>query len=683
VRRAATIVLAALAVVGVPIVAIGSPDAAKAEPGEMSGLRLDGPPGAWRSTNYFIVEWHGDIRDEPAYSYVNAPWAPGDHRHALGGTRLDIEIPAPPGEAEPPSGEYVIEVWLYDHRTGRKGPARDVTLRFDDSAPPPAQPTAPTGWIDGRAPIVVSIEHPSGPLPPSGLQGYAAALSGHSGESPCASPTRCEPSEVDLPGGIGDDRLELRSLPEGVNYLNVVAVSNTGFASAPTSVPIRVDVTPPRIRFDGVPSGWIDHPVAVAAIADDPYSGTAADGPSGPFTALAVDGAAPVFALGGDAVATVGGQGVHDLRAWARDAVGNAAGPEAAAATVRIDETPPRVAFAAAQRPDDPELIEVAVSDGLAGPSSDHGTIELRPLGTTERFEPLPTKATAGGLVARWSSDDFAPGSYEFRATGFDAAGNSAISRSRADGSPMVLRNPVKVPTAVESGFGGASLLWQHCHRVDGGRRCHREKVTDFDSRPGLWTVPYGRSLRFGGVLRTTAGTPLAGQPIEIVETFAPGADAAQRRTTVTTRADGRFDARLAPGPSRRVEALFPGTRTLTRADGRSVTMAVRAGVRLHASTETARIGGDPVIFGGRLLADEATIPRTGRPIELQFRVPGGRWSEFRTVQTDRRGRFRYRYAFTDDDSRGIRFQFRAVSPEQSDWPYRPSASRPVAVTGY
>jgi hypothetical protein len=170
---------------------------------------------------------------------------------------------------------------------------------------------------------------------------------------------------------------------------------------------------------------------------------------------------------------------------------------------------------------------------------------------------------------------------------------------------------------------------------------------------------------------------------VEIVETFAPGAEAAQRRTTVATRADGRFDARLAPGPSRRVEAFFPGTRTLTRGSGRAVTMAVRAGVRLHASTRAARIGGEPVVFAGHLLSDEAAIPRTGRPIQLQFRVPGGTWSEFRTVQTDAHGRFRYPYAFSDDDSRGIRFQFRAVSPEQSDFPYRPAASAPVDVTGY
>jgi hypothetical protein len=684
VRRAAAILFVALAVGTALVATLASPEAARAGEAKMVGLHLDGPPGAWRSTNRFVLEWQGGPEDEAGYEFVDAPWAPaGDHRQ-LSGPKLEITIPSPPGAAEPPSREYTIRAWLYEHQQGARGPIEYVTLRFDDAVPPPAQPSAPAGWIDGRTPIVATIEHPSEPLPASGLRGYAAAVGGRPGESPCAAPTRCDPAEIDLPGGVGDDRLPLGPLPDGVNFLNVVAVSNVGLASAPSSVPIRVDADPPRIHFEGLPAGWVDHPVAVTAIAEDPRSGTEPNGPSGPFTALAVDGGVPAFALGGSAGTTVSGEGAHQLRGWARDAVGNADGPQAPpGATVRIDETPPRVAFAPAQRPEDPELIEVAVADELAGPSAERGTIELRRLGATERYQPLPTRVTASGLVARWSSDDFAPGAYEFRATGFDAAGNSAATKSRADGSPMVLRNPVKVPTAIESGFGGASLLWQHCHRVDGGRRCHRERVTDFKSRPALWTVPYGRSLRFGGVLRTASGAPLAGQPVAVLETFAPGTAVAQRRTEVTSRGNGRFDARLAPGPSRRIEAFFPGTRTLTRAAGRPVTMAVRAGLRLQASTEAARIGGEPVIFSGRLLAAEATIPRTGRPIVLQFRVPGGAWSEFRTVQTDRRGRFRYSYAFTDDDSRGIRFQFRAVSPEQSDWPYRPSTSRPVAVTGY
>jgi hypothetical protein len=68
--------------------------------------------------------------------------------------------------------------------------------------------------------------------------------------------------------------------------------------------------------------------------------------------------------------------------------------------------------------------------------------------------------------------------------------------------------------------------------------------------------------------------------------------------------------------------------------------------------------------------------------VELQFRYPGAGWSGFRTVQTDAHGRFRYAYRFSDDDSRGVRFQFRAYAKGREGWPYEPAASRPIAVTG-
>ena len=52
-------------------------------------------------------------------------------------------------------------------------------------------------------------------------------------------------------------------------------------------------------------------------------------------------------------------------------------------------------------------------------------------------------------------------------------------------------------------------------------------------------------------------------------------------------------------------------------------------------------------------------------------------------MQTNGRGRFRYAYRFSDDDSRGVRFRFRAFVPTQRDWPYEPGGSRPVAVRGH
>ena len=73
-----------------------------------------------------------------------------------------------------------------------------------------------------------------------------------------------------------------------------------------------------------------------------------------------------------------------------------------------------------------------------------------------------------------------------------------------------------------------------------------------------------------------------------IIEVFGAGARVARRVTTVLTRADGAFLARLRPGPSRRVEARFGGTHALRMAVGRRLTLLVPAAVRLRASSTAA-----------------------------------------------------------------------------------------------
>jgi hypothetical protein len=246
----------------------------------------------------------------------------------------------------------------------------------------------------------------------------------------------------------------------------------------------------------------------------------------------------------------------------------------------------------------------------------------------------------------------------------------------------MILANPLKRTTQIEFGFGGRKMVWHRCKHGPGGTHCHRETIAAFERRPALRTVAYGRGVPVAGRLTSASGTPLPGQAVELTETFATGAASPARTTTVQSGPDGTFLAHLPAGPSREIEVRFPGTRMLTRASGRKVRLAVRAALRFRASTAAAAIGGAPVVFSGQIAHADAAIPAAGRPIELQFRVGDTPWSEFRTVQTDARGRFRYPYAFSDDDSRGVRFQFRAYAPARPGWPYEPGTSRPVSVTG-
>jgi hypothetical protein len=653
--------LAGLLAAAVAMLCSFSPDVrAHAPLLHMADVRVFGGEAAWHAAPSFRLDW----TQEPgppakAIAVVHQLYDPqgqpvggpvSDAEEA--GTLESIVVPAVPGA-------YTAEVWL-ENVEGEPGPPVTVTLRFDDVAPSPATPQTPAGWVNGGKPVTIEIGHPAAPLPLSGIRGYAASVDHGDLAPPCAAIVWCSPEETDLSGGIEDDSLSLGVLPEGLNLVRVVAVSGSGVPSPVESAEVRVDGTPPLTSLEDPPMGWSNEPLQVTAVATDELSGMDPSQGGDPFTAIAVDGDLATRTVGDHASAWVSGNGIHQLSFYGQDSAGNVADGQTGApppeqATVKIDEDPPTVAFAAQQDPAEPERIEAAVTDPLSGPNGQHGSIAVRPLGSGTRFEELPTSVGLGRLVARWNSDSYPPGNYEFRAVGYDLAGNTTAGILRSDGARMVLPSPLKTPVSLSAGFGAKP-------------RARKQ-------------VPYGRGVRYSGQLQTGSGVPVGGAEVTVTETFAAGSAAPSRATVVRTRADGTFSLRLAPGPSRQVSTSFGGNRTLTRATGSSAGLAVRSAVRFHASTALARVGGDPVLFSGRVAHRGAKAPK-GKSVELQFRYPGAGWSEFRAVATGAGGRFRYAYRFSDDDSRGIRFQFRAVVPAQEGWPYDEGVSRPVLVTG-
>jgi len=639
---------------------------ARAAPPRPENLTVAGGAEAWHADTGFSLSWSAPagvpVPTTAGYRVRDSEGrVVGERRVAwFAGRVYPVTVPRIPDA-------YATEVWFEDD-VGEAGPPAVTTLRFDDRAPGPVAPEAPPGWI-GRAdfPLRVRMEHPATPWPRAGIRGYAATVDGLRNGSPCAAAGRCSEAETTLPGGAGDDVFEIPSLPEGTSYLHAVAVSGAGVSSAAAGqATLRVDLTDPVTRLAGALAGWTNRPVPLVARASDAGAGMAAAGALGPFTAIAIDGRAPAVATGDTVAADAIGEGEHLVAYYARDAAGNVAdgsaaggapGHPPAAAWVGIDRAAPTVAFANAQDPRDPEAIEARVSDALSGPDLPRGGIGVRRAGSGDRFAPLPVERRGdGGLTARWDSDSYPHGEYEFEAVGYDAAGNRATGDRRANGERMVLANPLKATTKLRCAFA---------------RRGVRR------------SAPYGRRAPVRGRLVTGLSSPLAGAPLRVVERFAAGARPATRVSTVATDAAGRFAFRLGPGPSRTIELAYEGGRTMARASGRTLRLDVRGRVALRTSSRSARVGGRPLVFRGRVAATPGTIPAKGMPVQLQFRLGRRPWSAFRTVQADALGRFRYAYRFADDDSRGARFQFRAYVPAHEDWPYEPAGSRPVLVRGY
>jgi len=611
-------------------------------PGRMFALSWSNPPGV-AAVHYRLLDTGGGI----LIGDTTMPWAANAIEH--------LSVPAAPGA-------YTVEVWLQDAK-GSQGPAVSAKLRFDDARPGAVEPLPSPAWLGRSAfPYTVHLTQPSGPPPISGIRGYAVSTDASPTGSPCAGAT-CTAAETDLQGGVAADSLPIGELPGGINYVHAAAVSGSGTPSAPTGTAIlRVDKTEPLTRLEGAPSGWSSEPVKLTAEASDDASGMVATGTAGgPFTAIQIDNGAPTIAPGASVSTTVIASGVHTIAYYARDAAGNVADgatangrPNRPPATtvVRIDREPPRLAFAVAQNAGDPELIEAQAEDRYSGLDPSRGSIAVRRVGAGERFAALPTQISAGTLRARWDSSAFPAGEYEFRATAYDAAGNGVASLDRANGTAMRLSGPLKVPVRL--------LI-----------RGAKER-----------SVRYGRGTWFAGRALTGRRTPLAGAPVKVIERFATGSAPRERLSTVRTGGDGRFGIRLAPGPSREVLATVTPTATTRGTDSKPLALTVHSRVVLRASAGVARVGGSPLIFRGKVADQGAEMPVDGKVVQLQFRLPGLPWSEFRSVRTGPNGRFRYAYRFSDDDSRGVRFQFRAYAPAQAGWPFEPAGSLPVSVLG-
>jgi hypothetical protein len=661
-RSSATVIAVAAAIVALPLPAV----AAAAPPPPSSVHVLDGE--GWQADNSFSIGWTDPVTDPPVAAVHYRVRNPEGEFESVE-VRMDWPATHVEGVSVGGSGAHTFEVWFED-ATGAEGPPADVKLRFDPERPDNVEPLRPMGWI-GRTelPYAIRVTHPAGPQPASGIRGYAISVDRAAAASPCLGAYVCTDAETDLRGGIGDDALVIQELPEGTSYLHALAVTGSQVHSpAPGHAPIHVDRTDPVTGLSGLPKGWTNRSVVLEATATDSLSGMAPTAGGAPFTAIRIDDAPPTVAPGGSVTATVVEAGVHTISYYARDAAGNVndgadsngqANASPMTAPLRIDRQPPTVVFAGSADPDDPELIEARVSDPLSGADPNRGEIAVRAVGSTDPYEALPSFGAGDTLLGRWRSEDYPVGEYEFRVTGYDRAGNAGTATRRANGAPMVLPNPLKARTSLFAGFG------------DG-----------FGQRPMARIVRRGSSTTFGGRLTMSSDAPPGGRSLTVVERFDPGAAEKRRATTVTTDDEGGFSVRLAAGPSREVFALFGGTSTAAGTASRPLRLGVHAAVGMRASAPTAVVGGRPIVFRGTVAASPGELPPGGATVQLQFRAAGLPWSEFRTVQTNGRGRFRYAYRFSDDDSRGLLFRFRALVPAQGDWPYEPGGSRPVAVRG-
>ncbi|MFI5004955.1 MAG: carboxypeptidase-like regulatory domain-containing protein [Solirubrobacterales bacterium] len=238
-----------------------------------------------------------------------------------------------------------------------------------------------------------------------------------------------------------------------------------------------------------------------------------------------------------------------------------------------------------------------------------------------------------------------------------DAAGNAATVLDRE----ITIVNPLPHACAASATVGaGVALTAQWKGRT----------------RPGLRSR-YGRAHTIEGRLAGSGGAPIAGATVEVCELPAYTGAASRVLGAPRTGADGRWSLALPRDlPSSTLRAGYRSHPLDAQpAATATLTLTVPAALRLRVSPHIARAAG-AIRFSGQLLG--APIPPGGKQLVLEARAPGGRWIEFHVIRTGPRGRLRYRYRFRLPGP--ARYQFRAVSEPEADFPFAAGSSNVVRV---
>ncbi|HUN78416.1 MAG TPA: hypothetical protein VMU32_05815 [Solirubrobacteraceae bacterium] len=187
----------------------------------------------------------------------------------------------------------------------------------------------------------------------------------------------------------------------------------------------------------------------------------------------------------------------------------------------------------------------------------------------------------------------------------------------------------------------------------------------------------YGAARRIEGRLTGSGGAPIGDARIEVAERPAYAGAGVHPLALAQTSADGRWSLRLPRRLSscQLLVAYRDRLGAATPVATRTLTLSVAAGLRLAVAPRVAGARGG-IRFVGRLLG--GPVPPGGKQVVLEARSPGGRWLQFHVVRAGRGGRFVFAYRFRLAGP--VRYQFRALSEAEADYPFAAGGSNVVGV---
>ena len=529
-----------------------------------------------------------------------------------------------------------------------------VTLQATNAAGLANAPMSQTVNVDND-PVSVSLSTPNDPNPtvwvnhavtvdatpstgPSGLGGMSCGVNG-------------APAQSYLAGSltVNGDGVKTVSCTAWNNAVDPQGNHNSGTSSTA----VHIDEAPPSISFEPVNP---NDPTGLVADTIDSESGVAggsiemAPAGTGNWTSLpATFTGSQLLTHFNDAAL----RGAYSFRAQSCDNVGNCA---SSSRTVML---PVRVGA----------VSEVSIQKAPA-----------------TRCASAPAKHAAAASAARRSL----PGWREVWQSGASAlrlARGGRADRLSATDVPL----PIQAGNALASSSAGDVMLPRSLpHSQLPGATTASSRPSAPPAHQGCGTpatrlatrarVGFGRRVTVHGLLMSTGGLPVAGQPVTVLTAPDNGSNAFTEAAAATTGPDGRWSATLPPGPSRIIEASYPGSPTILPAVG-SATVITPAKIVLRSVTPDRTPWGRRVRITGRVLG--GYIPASSKLLRLDLGIVGipglSKIQGIPNVSPD--GTFTTTYTFGRGFSGVVRFWLMVSSLREADFPFSPAHSTRWIVT--
>ena len=191
--------------------------------------------------------------------------------------------------------------------------------------------------------------------------------------------------------------------------------------------------------------------------------------------------------------------------------------------------------------------------------------------------------------------------------------------------------------------------------------------------------VGHGRSTTVNGFLELSDGSVLSGRAVEVLAAPDNGSGQFAPIATVTTNAYGAWSAQVPAGPSRLLEAAYPGDGTTEPATSGTVVLTVPAKIGISIAPRVLPWHATLTIRGH---LEGGYVPPGGVALRLLVRYTGSpQASVLLAFRTNGRGQFKIQWRYPSGHGVASYPMWVSTTAAETDYAFAPSRSRHTVVT--